>query len=391
MRDRAGAPIRDSVPPHAEFASVDTIRRFARAYGDDNPLYSDPTYAAASARGGLIAPPLFPIASGIPRPVVSGAEEIDLERVPGVRGQVILRDRWLLRRPIAEGTRLERERRLLEVVAAREGASGEAASGVWDLTERTTYAADGATYAVHDRSRRYRTAPAPAATPAWAAKAAYTPEQIAAIERAYEGETPRGAAPRHGEELAIGAQVGPMVKGPLTITDLVEYRAGVGPGPLGGEALRLAYLNRRRRPELYAPDALGVADITERRHYDEAYAQGLGFPSAYDYSHTRLTWFSHLLTNWLGDGGWLWELTGTTTLGYNFVGDTHWLTGEVTDVRTNGAFGVARLTLSGRNQRDELTCAARAVVLLPARPHSAVPSDLIAALAEGDIPGSDVP
>jgi hypothetical protein len=36
---------------------------FARAIGDDNPVYRDPDYAAASEVGGLIAPPTFTIAS----------------------------------------------------------------------------------------------------------------------------------------------------------------------------------------------------------------------------------------------------------------------------------------------------------------------------------------
>src|SRR5437867_4637877 len=116
LRGRIGTPIRDTVPPHAVFASVDTIRHFARAYGDDNPLYSDPDYAANSVRRGLIAPPLFPIATGTPRRVARDREEIDLDRLPGVQGQVILRDRWWLGRPIPEGTRLERERTLLDLV-----------------------------------------------------------------------------------------------------------------------------------------------------------------------------------------------------------------------------------------------------------------------------------
>lgn len=39
------------------------VLTFARAIGDDNPVYRDPEYAAASEVGGLIAPPTFTIAS----------------------------------------------------------------------------------------------------------------------------------------------------------------------------------------------------------------------------------------------------------------------------------------------------------------------------------------
>ena len=61
-----GRPVADDAGPHVEYATVDSIRHFARAYGDGNPLYSDPAYATAGPRQVLVAPPLFPIASGVP-------------------------------------------------------------------------------------------------------------------------------------------------------------------------------------------------------------------------------------------------------------------------------------------------------------------------------------
>src|SRR5215831_15094093 len=39
------------------------VLTFARAIGDDNPVYRDPGSAAAREAGGLIAPPTFTIAS----------------------------------------------------------------------------------------------------------------------------------------------------------------------------------------------------------------------------------------------------------------------------------------------------------------------------------------
>ena len=37
---------------------------------------------------------------------------IDIDRMPGVRNQTIMGDSWVLCRPIVEGTRLQRDRRL---------------------------------------------------------------------------------------------------------------------------------------------------------------------------------------------------------------------------------------------------------------------------------------
>jgi hypothetical protein len=213
------------------------------------------------------------------------------------------------------------------------------------------------------------------------APARYTPEALAAIDAAYAAATRRGAAPFVADEVEAGTRLPQMVKGPLTVTDLVTYRAGVGPGPLGGEPLRLAYLNRQRLPRLYTPDESGAPDIVERRHYDVAFARTLGYPSAYDYSHTRLTWLSHLVTDWMGDGGWLWSLTGRT-LANNYVGDTHWLDAVVTAVDAGEGLGAVTLRLEGRNQEGELTCDGEALVLLPRRGGGPVDDAALARRAE---------
>ena len=59
FRLRLDVPYGRPKPPHNLIAHEDTIRHFTWAYGDDNPLFSDPAYAAATRWGGLIAPPLY--------------------------------------------------------------------------------------------------------------------------------------------------------------------------------------------------------------------------------------------------------------------------------------------------------------------------------------------
>ena len=56
VRRRIGIPVHYSPRNHNEVSSTDSFRHFALAYGDDNPLYSDPRYAAASSWGSSIAP-----------------------------------------------------------------------------------------------------------------------------------------------------------------------------------------------------------------------------------------------------------------------------------------------------------------------------------------------
>jgi len=381
-----GAPVLDLVAPYVAIASADAIRRFARAYGDDNPLYSDPAYAAASVRAGLVAPPLFPLATGAPQRSEGRSGWVELDRVPGTIGPTIVSERWLLTRQIPEGARLQRAR-FLHQVSAPDGPDRE----TFDVTERTLYT-QGPRYALRDRVRRYRVmnvepsdrgaARQSLASPGVRERTRYGAEALAQVDAVYGHWARRGARTLYAEEVAPGTRLGPMAKGPLTVTDLVEYRAGVGPGPLGGEALALAYRNRQRRPDLYAPDEWGVPDIIERRHFDDAFARSLGMPGATDYSHTRLTWLSHLLTDWMGDGGWVLELSGTTALGENYAGDTHLIEGEVVEVGTDGPVGVVRISLAGRNQLGQVTCRADAVVLLPKHPAVVVSADDLAAVAE---------
>jgi acyl dehydratase len=371
-----GQPTGHAEPPYVEFVTVDAIRHFSRAYGDGNPLYCDPEYAARSARGALVAPPLFPIATGSPAASSIDADAVDVAAVLGVAPpNAPAHDRWTLHRPIVVGTRLTRTTTIHGVAPV--AVDGSSPPDAVDVTERTQYEAYGRRFATHDRVRRYAREPDPPPDQANRELASYLPDDLAAIERMYEMEARRGAVTRAAETVAVGDSLGEIVKGPLTVTDLITYRAGVGPGPLGAAALRLGSLSRRDRPGTWSANASGVPETLERRHWDVGYARALGYPSAYDYSHTRLTWFTHLLTNWCGDGGWVWRVEASV-LAPNYVGDTHWVTGTVARVEIVDGVGAVDVELAARNQLDQVTCIGDAVVLLPTRQGTHVPPERIA-------------
>ena len=57
LRERIGLPRPHTNPPHYRSPNEDAFRHVAEAYGDDNPLWCDPSYAKTTRWGGPIAPP----------------------------------------------------------------------------------------------------------------------------------------------------------------------------------------------------------------------------------------------------------------------------------------------------------------------------------------------
>src|SRR5207253_10600256 len=72
LRARVSVPEPHPMPPHYLRPGVDAFRHVAIAYGDDNPLWCDPAYAAGTRWGGVIAPP--PLVGG---DTLVGEDEVD--------------------------------------------------------------------------------------------------------------------------------------------------------------------------------------------------------------------------------------------------------------------------------------------------------------------------
>src|SRR5271156_7109182 len=57
LRKRIGIARPHTTPPHYLSPNEDAFRHVAQAYGDDNPLWCDPSYGAGTRWGGPIASP----------------------------------------------------------------------------------------------------------------------------------------------------------------------------------------------------------------------------------------------------------------------------------------------------------------------------------------------
>jgi hypothetical protein len=145
---------------------------------------------------------------------------------------------------------------------------------------------------------------------------------------------------------------------------------GWGWGGYGVGPLKFAHQLRKRMPAFYQTDEYGVPDVVQRLHWDSGRAQALGIPAPYDYGQMRAAWVSHLLTNWIGDDGWLAEMD-LQMRGFNYHGDVHRCTGKVS-AKGEGPDDAVSLDVFATSQRDEATTRGTAKVLLPSRATGAV-------------------
>ena len=380
LRERVGIAVPHTQPPHYYSPNEDAFRHVAEAYGDDNPLWCDPTYAANSVWKGPIASPHFN--GGDTLIGENDVTELDDEVKALMKGDPIrgahafysgsFREWWS---PLRPGMRIKR-RNALVGVHDKESEFAKRAVHEWtgevfaSVTPKTQ--ALSAQYRLMIRTDRSQAA----ASEKHAAITIdpYTDEQLAAIDGAYAAEpaSRRGATPRFWEDVNVGDEITPIVKGPMRVTDMVVWHTGVGMGLYGVKALRLGYQQRQRMPKFFKPDALNIPDVQQRVHWDPEWARAAGNPASYDYGRMRETWLIHLVTDWMGDDAWLWKLDCQFRK-FNYVGDTHWMRGTVTrKYLSEGNRPAVDLEIWGVNQRGEITTPGNASVLLPSRAHGPV-------------------
>ncbi|MFT4289118.1 MaoC family dehydratase N-terminal domain-containing protein [Nocardioides sp.] len=388
-RRRIGIPQRTH-PAHITEVSADATRHFAFGYGDANPLYCDADYAKNTRWGSLIAPPNFTYCMG-----ENAAPEITAEQKAALKGdpfaglgayQAAMEFEYY--RPLRLDDQCQVLRAQVGVQEKPSSFGGRTAHVTSDFLytnghgEVVTIQRGTWIHAERHTSRERASTKEPITFDP------YSDEQLAEIDAAYDAETRRGSQPRFFEDVAIGDELQPRVKGPLTVTDLVVWHIGWGMQLTPPGAFGIARQIRRKAPGLYPPNARNIPDTVQRLHWDPERARELGIPMSYDYGAMRETWLTHAITDWMGDDAWLFKLRCQHRK-FNYIGDTTWVRGTVVDkVQTHGRNEV-HLEVSCWNQRGEETTPGSAVVLLPSRTGPVElpkpPADDLAALLELEI------
>jgi acyl dehydratase len=351
----------------------DAVRRFALCIGDDNPLFTRPDYARNTRWGGVIAPPAFEKSMGINRNPVMDPDEakVTSKALRGVQLYYSGGENFYYA-PIMEGMTLYRSKYVKAVDDKQSEFSGRSvivSNGLclWDQDDRVKV--DGVDWFVHAerKQRSVKTDKYAREEPAF-----YTDEQLAEIEQAYDDEYRRGADTLWFEDAMPGTALPKMVKGPLTVTDLISLHMGAGWLVYGNWPNRLAYENRKQLRGFYSRDEYNAWDTVQRVHWDKDLAQKVGVRMMYDIGPIRQFHLSNFLTNYAGDDGWIHRIRYEFRR-FNYMGDVTWLTGEITEARIDEKLGpLIEVSVAGTNQRGTENIRADATILLPSRQHGPV-------------------
>ncbi|MEU0482131.1 MaoC family dehydratase N-terminal domain-containing protein [Streptosporangium sp. NPDC006013] len=345
-------------PSYAEDIAPIDIRRWALySTGDDNPLWSDEEYARRTRWGGVIAPPtfLYTIDSTIVAPGLRGVQWI----YGGTR--------WENHVPVRPGDRITAKARLLKVEEKsgararrlvvqtgeilyhnqREELVARAEADVMRVPRRTS---GKGMVGFEKREREGRQV--------------WTPDQIEEIRKTYLGEERRGSQPRYWEDVQVGDELPAVVKGPLTLVDIMAFYVG---RRNTYPPLKLAFQERERHPaNVYVSPSTGIPVHPAAGHFDDEIAHEVGMPGAYDQGWMRANWIGHLLTNWCGDDGWVRRLN-VRLHQPNLVGDATWCRGTVTGRSVENGRHVVEIECWGETQRGERNVTGSATVELPSR------------------------
>lgn len=345
------------------------ILHYCHGIGDDNPLWYDREYAARTRWGGIIAPPtIIQSANYAPTPGELYEPHASDDPMPNTFMMVSGgRTRWY--RPIRSGDVLSTASGMHDVIERRSRMGGRSV----EVIQRTEYRnALGELVAENFGSvfrfergaardqRKYLDIP----------KATYEEEEVAEMRRAYSSEAAqrRASTPRYWEDTQPGEELITLLKGPLTVTNIIGYCIGWRAPMCFTSRIQHLWLQAHPQNRIVDPDT-NIEDSIIAPHWDDFLAVRSGIPRGYDEGIMRIAWLAHLLTDWMGDDGFLDELS-VQLRAPNLIGDISWCSGRITGKREENGRHLVDADVWVQNQRGERTAIGTAIVALPSKTSS---------------------
>jgi len=328
--------------------TADTIRHFCYGTDDDNPLYMDPEYAAETKYGKLIAPPgylfsvLYPILHGKPMqaPLASLIGGVTCE--------------WF--RPIYVGDRLHavsKQDKFFEKINKQDRRLNFVISEISYLDEKDELVGKANGTMIM-------------ATQVGAAVMFERPinclseEQLAELENTFRAEKRTGAGTICFEDVEVGRKIPSMVRGPLTIGDMVAWNAAIGPSYKAG---KWGFLEVIKKPHSISHiPQLNFPVKYSQQHEDSNIAAGRGMPGPFDNGVMRFAWVAPMITNWMGDNGFLRKLD-VQVRAPGIYGDVVTYEGNITE--KDDEKGSVTVDITGTNQTGQVSTKGTALVELP--------------------------
>jgi len=354
-KDRVGLELRVS-NVFNQTVSYEAIRNYVNGIGDSNPLNRDREYAQKTCYGELVAPPNW-FYSVYPTYVVEG--------LPGLHGWHSGNE-WEFLKPAYVNDYIKPKSTLAGFDVVRTKFAGKS---LWRYQRGEFYNQRGElvarSYSWSLRGERKTTRktgkysqlkfPHP-----------WTEEELRKIEDETLAEKVRGSEVRYWEDTNVGEELTPVIKGPFGLTDMIAYCVGATPVQLAAHGAQLRNYRLHpawafRDPETFALEPIYAV------HYNKHAAQGAGLPFPYSAGVQNQSWLINLLTNWMGDEGWL-KRNYAEYRKFVYFSDVVRFTGKVTKKYVDEKEECCVDVLShGINQRGEDVIPGFSTVILPSR------------------------
>ena len=336
--------------PWIENVNEENIRHFAQGTDDQNPLWLDPTVAAKTKWGGIIAPPAMIFANRYP--ILHGAPMAAplASLIGGVEAE--------FHQPVRPGDRLSSTPIQKEFYEKRNKEGRRLNFVISEVTYRNqnndvvAIARGTMIMATQVGLQKMMEHAAPR----------YTDADLERLESAWRNEYRRGATTLYIGDVEVGSSIPEIVRGPFTIGDLVAWNAAIGPSYKAGSWGYLE-LTKSMHTAMFNPITNFPVKYSQQ-HEDFHMAAGRGMPAPFDNGVMRFAWTAPLITNWMGFDGWLRRLN-VQVRRPGLYGDLTTYSGEITE--KDETTGVVKLKILGRRQDGLETTGGEAEVVLPRR------------------------
>ena len=383
------APFEQGPPPFEAALRLDSqsITAFARNLGDDNPLYTDPEYGKSTRYGCQIAPGVvvstirYPTGHGARRPegypvanFYSGTafEFFDAIRV-GSKFRTTKVPSELVEKQGSKGALL-----FLITELNYWDYHGDLLGKVYSTQIQVPTATMGGTRSMDPKRLGERMLYERGAS-------SYRSDDIEDIIQKMQNKFRRGAETLYWEDVEVGERLGPVILPPWTLQDQLAYHFLTYAASAGEEmdgdvySFEPAYHNMRRwpgrariHPNTYWPWTPG------NEHEDAVLSPYRTQPLPFDFGLQRCQFPQQLLTNWMGDDGFIRRQQASLRRPV-FYSDVTTYTGEVVKkykvtekgedggVQGEHEYHAVGIRISGNNQVDEEQAPGTATVYLPSR------------------------